>query len=102
MKAKIRTTTVMTMNEIVPVMAGAAIGVLVPRFIPPHWRAWTLAFLSVLCGAAASWTSGELAIAPGYLLIDAAQVAFGGIVAWTLAARIRDARTSSSFSQRLS
>jgi len=69
------------MSEIFPVMAGVVIGLAARR-----WRAWALTFLSVACGAAASWISGEVGISLGYLVIDTAQVAIVGLVMWALAA----------------
>jgi hypothetical protein len=75
------------MGEMVPVMAGAMIGLLIPRVEAPRWRAWALTFLSVVCGSATSWISGELAMSRGYLAIDTAQVALAGMLTWALAAR---------------
>ena len=75
------------MSEIFPVMAGVGIGLVIPGLAAPRWRAWVLTFLSVVCGSAASWMSGELGVSWGYLLIDTAQVAIAGLLMWALAAQ---------------
>jgi hypothetical protein len=77
------------MNEIFPVIAGVVIGLLIPRFMTPRWGACILAFLSIVCGAFASWISGELKISWAYILIDTAQVAVAGLLVWILVLRWR-------------
>jgi hypothetical protein len=77
------------MNEIFPVMAGAAIGLLVPRFRTPWQRACALSLLSIACGAFASWISGELEISWAYVAIDLAQAAVAGLLVWNLVVRWR-------------
>jgi hypothetical protein len=72
------------MSEMFPMMTGMIIGLLIPRLPAPRWRAWGLTFLSVACGAAASWMSGELRVSLGYLVIDTAQVEILGLVMWVL------------------
>ena len=81
------------MDEIFPVMAGVVIGLVIPHLAAPRWRAWVLTFLSVVCGAAASWISGELAVSWGYLVIDIGQVAVAGMLTWVLAARWQHRRS---------
>jgi hypothetical protein len=67
------------MDEVFPVMAGIALG-LVMRRVHGRWlRAWLLLLFSLLVGAIASWISGELVVSAWYLLIDCAQVL---VVAW--------------------
>jgi hypothetical protein len=58
-----------------------------------------LIILSVGCGAAASWISGELAVSMGYVAIDTAQVSVAALLMWTLAARWR--RRAGSRQERL-
>jgi len=87
------------MNEILPVMAGAVIGLLIPYLPTLRWRVWALIVLSVGCGAAASWISGELAVSMGYVAIDAAQVSIAASLTWTLSARWR--RRAGSRHERL-
>jgi hypothetical protein len=77
------------MHEVLPVMAGAIIGLLVPYLPTLRWRVWALIILSVGCGAAASWISGELAVSVGYVAIDTAQVSVAALLMWTLSARWR-------------
>jgi hypothetical protein len=74
------------MSEILPVMAGVVIALHIRGLAAPRWRAGSLTFLSVVCGAAASWISGELRVGWEYLVIDTAQVAIVGFVMWSLAA----------------
>lgn len=62
------------MHEVFPVLAGAAIGAVVPRFLSGRALAVTLAALSVIFGVIAAFISGELARSWGYVLFDTAQV----------------------------
>ena len=77
------------MNEIFPVVTGVVIGLVIPHLATLRWRAWAFVVLSIGCGAAASWISGELAVSLGYLAIDAAQVSIAALLMWTLTARWR-------------
>jgi hypothetical protein len=77
------------MNEIFPVVAGAVIGLLIPRVTNLRWGVCILVVLSVIIGTIASWISGELEISWGYILIDVGQVAIAGALMWILAARWR-------------
>ena len=62
------------MQEVFPVLAGVAVG-LVAHLVPPiRLRASLIAVFSLAFGASASWISGELAISWVYLVIDTAQV----------------------------
>ena len=72
------------MSEMFPMMTGVIIGLLIPRLPAPRWRAWGLTFLSIACGAAASWMSGELRVSLGYLVIDTAQAGIVGLLVWVL------------------
>jgi hypothetical protein len=65
------------MEEIMPVMAGITLGLFISR-VPARWRWGAFIVLVVLCGAAASWMSAELAMSWWYLAIDSMQVALGG------------------------
>jgi high-affinity Fe2+/Pb2+ permease len=81
------------MYEILPVMAGLVVGLVIPR-LAVRWRAWALIILSVGCGAAASWISGELAVSSGYLAIDTAEVSIAALLMWALTARWHRRRAS--------
>jgi hypothetical protein len=75
------------MNELFPVVAGAAIGVALHRLAPSRWRVPLVVALSVVVGFIAAAISGELAISAGFILIDVGQVlvmAFLGMAASVL------------------
>ena len=67
------------LDEVFPVLAGIALGLVTWRVHRRWLRACLLLSSSLLIGAIASWISGELAVSAWYLLIDYAQVL---IVAW--------------------
>ena len=76
------------MDEIFPVMAGVAIGMLMPQVKGGAMqRALLLCFLSVGCGATAAWITGEVRVSWIYVLIDTAQVAAAGLLMWALTLR---------------
>jgi uncharacterized membrane protein len=76
------------MDEVLPVLAGIAVGLVAERLPSSILRTVFIAALGVAFGFAASWLSGELAISWVYLLIDTAQVVaasiltMGLVVAW--------------------
>lgn len=81
------------MNEIIPIAAGALIGIfLVPR-IPARRRSAALVLLSLVFGTAASWISAELGKSWAYLAIDVLEVGLAGSAAWFLAGLWRVRRT---------
>jgi hypothetical protein len=62
------------MEEVFPVLAGIAVGLVTHRASPLWLRAVIVAVLGVAFGALASWVSGELAVSWAYILVDTAQV----------------------------
>ena len=77
------------MDEVFPVLAGIALGLITFR-IESWMRRWlALGVFGIALGAAASWISGELAISWGYLLIDTAQVVVAAVMTSVLAAAAR-------------
>jgi hypothetical protein len=80
------------MNEILPVMAGVVIGLIIPHLKSKSLAAVTLIVLSILCGAVASWITGELRVSWGYLLIDSIQVAAAAFLMSVLVVRWRRRR----------
>jgi hypothetical protein len=81
------------MNEIFPVLAGAAIGAVVPRFLSGRLLAVALVALSVIFGVLAALISGELAESWAFVLFDTAQVLIVAVlVAVLIAAWQRRAR----------
>lgn len=61
------------MNEVFPVLAGAAIGAGVLRIAALRVRVAALIALCVLAGLAASLVSGELALSWGFVPVDVVQ-----------------------------
>lgn len=73
------------MNEIFPVLAGAAMGATVPRFVSGRMLVIAMAALSVIVGVAAAAISGELAESWLFVLFDTAQVAVVSVLtAWLI------------------
>ncbi|MDP9316911.1 MAG: hypothetical protein M3R24_39660 [Chloroflexota bacterium] len=68
------------MHEILPIVAGIAIGFLAQRLPSFNLRIITLSMLSVLYGVCASYISGELLISWSYILIDTALVMLSAVV----------------------
>ena len=62
------------MDEVFPVLAGIAIGLVAARVSSRGLRALLVGALGIAFGFAASWLAGELVISWVYLLIDIAQV----------------------------
>jgi len=62
------------MEEVFPVLAGVAVGLVAHLVRPIRLRAILIAVFGLAFGACASWISGELAISWVYLVIDTAQV----------------------------
>ncbi|HEU5193954.1 MAG TPA: hypothetical protein VFW70_04365 [Methylomirabilota bacterium] len=68
------------MEEVFPVLAGVVVGL---ALHPMKWRlvrGLLILVFSLAFGALAAWVSGELALSPIYLAIDAAQVAIAAIL----------------------
>ena len=62
------------MDEVFPVLAGIALG-LVTSTLRTRWLgASAIGILGVALGVVASWISGELAVSWLYILVDTAQV----------------------------
>ena len=62
------------MEEVFPVLAGVAVGLVAHLVGPIRLRAILIGVFGLAFGACASWISGELAISWVYLVIDPAQV----------------------------
>jgi len=62
------------MDEVFPILAGIAIGLVAERASSNILRAFLIGALGIAFGFGASWLAGELAVSWGYLLIDTAQV----------------------------
>jgi hypothetical protein len=62
------------MEEVFPVLAGVAVGLVTHRVGPIWMRAVLIGALGIAFGVMASWVSGELAISWIYLVIDTVQV----------------------------
>jgi len=75
------------MEEVLPVGCGVVLGLVVARLVSARLRGWVLALGSLVCGVAASWITGELAISWLYLLVDVGQVLIAGALTWILAVR---------------
>jgi hypothetical protein len=69
-----------TVHEVFPVLAGAAIGAVVARFLGGRMLAMTLAAVSVIAGVLASFISGELALSWGFVPVDVLQVLLVAVV----------------------
>ena len=72
------------MDEDFPVLAGAVVGLALHPMTSRLVRSILILVFSVAFGALAAWVSGELAMSPIYLAIDAAQVAVAAILTATL------------------
>ncbi|HLZ70385.1 MAG TPA: hypothetical protein VKV26_10810 [Dehalococcoidia bacterium] len=66
------------MNEIFPVLAGAAVGAGVLRLAAGRLRVAALVALCVLVGLAASAISGELELSWGFVPVDVAEALVAG------------------------
>jgi len=75
------------MDEVFPVLAGIALGLVSHVVESIRLRGILIAALGVAFGACASWISGELAMSWTYLLIDTAQVV-GAAVATLILVRV--------------
>ena len=62
------------MEEVFPVLAGVAVGLVAHLVGSIRLRAILIGVFGLAFGACASWISGELAISWVYLVIDPAQV----------------------------
>jgi hypothetical protein len=68
------------MEEVFPVLAGVVVGLALHPMKSRVLRSVIVLVASLGFGALASWISGELAISPVYIAIDAAQVAIAAIL----------------------
>ena len=68
------------MEEVFPVLAGVAVGLVAHQVGSIRLRALLIAVLGVAFGACASWISGELALSWVYLVIDTVQVIGAGVM----------------------
>jgi hypothetical protein len=84
------------MDEVFPILAGIALGLVMRRVNALWLRVWLLLLFSLLVGAIASWISGELAVSAWYLVIDCVQVL---VVAW-ITRILANAYASRSFGLR--
>ena len=85
------------MEEVFPVLAGVVVGLALHPMKSRVLRSILVLVASVGFGALAAWVSGELAISPVYVAIDAAQVVIAAILTALLvtAWRRRQLRTRS-------
>jgi len=67
------------MEEVFPVLAGIALGLVADRVPSTMLRAALIAVVGVALGVVASWLAGELAISWVYILIDTAQVVVAAV-----------------------
>jgi hypothetical protein len=68
------------MEEVFPVLAGVVVGLALHALRPRVLRSLLILIAALGFGALAAWISGELAVSPVYIAIDAAQVAIGAIL----------------------
>ena len=85
------------MEEVFPVLAGIVVGLALHPLKSRALRGILVAVAGLGFGTLAAWVSGELAISPIYVAIDAAQVALAALGTTMLAAawRRRQLRTRS-------
>lgn len=62
------------MDEVFPILAGVALGLVMWRANARRFRAWLLSLCSLIIGAVASWISGELVVSYWYVVPDFMQV----------------------------
>ena len=68
------------MEEVFPVLAGVVVGLALHPMKSRVLRSILVLVAALGFGALAAWVSGELAISPVYIAIDAAQVAIAAIL----------------------
>lgn len=68
------------MEEVFPVLAGIVLGLVLHPLRSRILRSLLVLIAGLGFGALASWISGELAVSPVYVAIDAAQVAAAAIL----------------------
>ena len=68
------------MEEVFPVLAGVVVGLALNPMKPRLLRSILVLVAALGSGTLAAWISGELAISPVYIAIDAAQVAIAAIL----------------------
>ena len=73
------------MEEVFPVLAGVVVGLALHPMKSRLVRSLLILVFSLAFGALAAWVSGELAMSPIYIAIDAAQVAVAAILTAMLA-----------------
>ena len=72
------------MEEMFPVLAGVAVGLVAHLVGSIRFRALLIGVFGVAFGACASWVSGELAVSWVYLLIDTVQVIGASVMTMVL------------------
>ncbi len=82
------------MDEVFPVLAGIAIGLVAARASSNGLRALLVGALGIAFGFGASWLAGELAINWVYVLIDTAQVIGASVLTMGLVAMWRRRRVT--------
>ena len=68
------------MEEVFPVLAGVVVGLVLHPMKSRLVRSLLILVFSLAFGALAAWVSGELAMSPIYIAIDAAQVGIAAIL----------------------
>ena len=68
------------MEEVFPVLAGVVVGLALHPMKSRLVRSLLILVFSLAFGTLAAWVSGELALSPIYIAIDAAQVAIAAIL----------------------
>ena len=81
------------MDEVFPVLAGIAVGLVAERVGSAWLRGVLVVVFGIAFGAAAAWASGELAVSWVYLLIDTAQVVVAAAMTFVLVRAWRRRRT---------
>ena len=67
------------MEEVFPILAGVVVGLVLHPLKSRMLRGILILVAALGFGALASWVSGELAVSPVYIAIDAAQVAIAAV-----------------------
>jgi hypothetical protein len=78
------------MTEVVPLLFGLGAGWVVVRTLPHAWWLRALAIAAPPLALASEAINGELAIGPGFLLVDVPEVLAAGaavVVAWRVVGR---------------
>ena len=80
------------MYEFIPLIAGVVIALLIQPLATAKLRLVALVLLSTVCGAVATFISGEFLVSPAYLAFDVAQAMLAAgltmlLVGWLLRGR---------------